>query len=219
MNLITGFPRSGLHRIAYNIYSMIVGEPVKIDELEQFYPLVSKGKCLLRDNKYVKSHASATDIDPNDFVIHTIRNPLDIIVSLDRFFPRIDLENAILYVTKGKRAMWIPKKYPLAVIGNWNDHVKLFLGRDPEKTLIVRYEDYGSKQMEDVAKFFSLSWNSEILEWNVIEHIKQEENRTGARMAHVGDGRIDKYKTVLSAAEVEKVITSCSEMMERMGYV
>jgi len=218
MNLITGFPRSGLHRIAYNVYSMIVGKPVRIDELEQFYPRVSKGRCLLRDNRFVKSHACAMDIDPDDVVIHTTRNPLDIVVSLDRFFPRIDLKNAILYVTKGKRAMWIPKKYPLAMIGNWNDHVKSFLGRNPEKTLIVRYEDYGNKQMENIAKFFGLVWQPEILEWNTIKHIKQEEKRTGAKMAHVGDGKIGKYKTILSVAEVEKVIISCSEMMERMGY-
>ncbi|NIM46507.1 MAG: hypothetical protein GTO54_12955 [Nitrososphaeria archaeon] len=217
MNLISGFPRSGLHRIAYNIYSMLVGTPVRIDRLHQLFPGLSE-KCVLTDHDYYKNHAKACDVPADVKSVYTVRNPLDVVVSVIWFFTdrKASLKQAMEYVVDGRRTRWKSDKLGFSRFGNWNDHVKGYVDRP--NTLIVRYEDYGCEQMEKISEFFGLEWRPEIIEWNTIEHLRQEEKRTGPKMPHVNDGIIGKYKKVLSKQQITIVLERCSEMMQYFGY-
>lgn len=214
---IAGFPRSGLHRICYNVYSMITRRPADLLEMKQLFSAGSKD--VLLEHGIYKEHGMAFDIPAADLVVYCVRNPLDVVASFLTWGKK-DFETVTkrcLYLDRKHNICWKQRYRGMRKVEPWKNHVLSYLNRDPQKTLIVKYEDFSEKQMVDVADFLGMNWSSDILEWNSIQNIKKQEIEFNL-IRHIGNGKIGKYEEALTPGQIEVVMGECSELMERLGY-
>ncbi|MCF2872366.1 sulfotransferase domain-containing protein [Octadecabacter sp. G9-8] len=199
----------------------------------------------LTEPLYCKAHDACVAADNGDWimapdvtrkVIYILRNPLDVVVSLAHHNQK-PLDNVIDNLgdpgTRAARQKASGQAPQLEqILGTWSDHVQSWTQNELFDTCVVRYEDlradpqgffgrittfldvpHDSTQLSDAIKHASF----DVLQTQERESGFRERPQNATRFFR--RGRVGDWKTVLSAAQIDRVIKDHLPVMQKFGYV
>lgn len=189
----------------------------------------------IHDINYPKTNGSP--LIPYDIiskVIYVVRNPLDIVSSLafhqncsaDTAIDQMLTENYVL----GASSHFQPKVPE--VIGPWSQHVSHWTTAKGFDCITLRYEDmqaipFGT--FSSLAEFLQLNFeppaiekaielsNFQILKNQEVHTVFSERNPQAQRFFR--QGNTGSWKKELSSKQVDRIVSSCHEMMAVHGYL
>ena len=195
---------------------------------------------------YVKTHdaafnvnTTATPMFPAEATfgaVYIIRNPLDVVVSLDNH-NAITIEEAVKCMNSTHYSLahsWKRLNNQLRQkLGNWSEHVQSWVERtDGINLLIIRYEDLlydGINTVTKLAQFANLPANSKLIADAVansaFENLKAQEQTTAFKEKPVGassffrEGKSGGWRKHLNDRQMQMIITKHSSVMHRFGYL
>jgi hypothetical protein len=195
---VVGYVRSGTNRGIQNVFSIFNHAPANPNNIGDYL------------RKYGKSHSGATGVLPDDNFIYAIRHPYDVAISMANFLP-LSIEQAI-DVIAGVREYFVfgaPVKDLVSHYNAW----------ESDKRLIVRYEDYSSGQIAQIAAHFGTNCDADqIFEWNNFDRIKAEQNTEALPYGYANVGTSGRGAAVLTQAQKDRIVRHCNSIMEIFKY-
>jgi hypothetical protein len=162
--------------------------------------------------------------------IYVVRNPLDVAISMANYFD-YTIDEAIAYMAEEMTGT--PNEVPHVpqIITSWSMHVSSWTADDASK-LILRYEDIlddPKKAFRKVESFLGLKKDPVRLK-NAIKHssfaqLKAQENKRGFLEKHENanaffrNGGKHQWKTKLTTEQVQKIVNTHYEQMQRFKYL
>jgi hypothetical protein len=140
--------------------------------------------------------------------VHVVRNPLDALSSL------------------------LETPFPKTVPPGFEERIDLlclyqrraldFMGRHPDISCCVRYEDVVSSPQEEIAKLFSFlgeHFHASVLTgFGSVERRRGIEDPKARAQTRINTGSIGRWKKDLSGRQVRMVRAKCAAIMKRSGY-
>ncbi|MBM3583729.1 MAG: sulfotransferase domain-containing protein [Alphaproteobacteria bacterium] len=190
------------------------------------------------DNVFVKTHNALVEdfgvpmisLDVTAGAIYVVRNPLDVVISYSHHLGwTIDQTIDLMAASAARTPSGL--KFVTEKICSWSVNVESWTTR-PNRTLhVVRYEDMHAEPIKTfgaIAGFLGLKPPRERLE-RAIRHssfkvLQEQEKRHGfierSPMAErfFRQGKAGQWRSVLSDAQVQRIITDHAGQMDRFGY-
>ncbi len=191
------------------------------------------------DSIFVKTHAALVpmagqppfDMTVSGGAVYIVRNPLDIAPSYARHLG-LGLDEIIEIMATPDHML--PRTQGLAefIQGGWSQNVASWTARPSPAIHVVRYEDMvvaTQASFAAICAFLHLETTRERLK-AALDHaalptltrLEGEQGfseRTTSQARFFGEGGVDAWKTALSPAQVERVVTRHRAQMARFGYV
>ena len=188
---------------------------------------------------FVKTHMAMVELggtplitlDLSAAAIYIVRNPLDVVISHSHHYGA-DLDTTIdLLASEG--TITNPSATHVAEYhGSWSEHVRSWTSRPSPGLHVVRYEDMLSapnKSFAAIDRFLQLSSPRDRLERAIrrssFKVLQEQEKRRGFReKTDVAErffraGKAGQWRTVLSRAQIDRVVDAHRDQMERFGYL
>lgn len=233
---VTGYPRSGNTWLA-RLLGDVLNSPV--GGMYYAKPLATEG--LQRPGRYYvrQLHLRPTQADkgkpvPNAWtlslpyldeikLLHVVRDPRDVIVSVFYYWQIETLQKAIDAVCYGLD--------PIKVHGPWGWALENWLAIPGVP--MVRYEDLTRNTrgvLQQTLDTLGVSYREDALDGAIERQAfaakKQQVERDGAsrpygrtiQLRHLRKGIVGDYKNHMTQAQIEQVWDTCHEAMERLGY-
>jgi aryl sulfotransferase len=167
--------------------------------------------------------------------IYVVRHPLDVAISCAHFFGA-DPDTIIERMGDDRYALSDSVRgfHPLLRqhLGRWCAHVLGWADETPFPTLMVRYEDMWRRPtatFSTVSRFLGWPDAPDAVERAVaacrFERLQEQERAHGFRENHSSAplffrrGRMEQWRGVLSAAQVDRVVRDHHAVMQRFGYL
>jgi hypothetical protein len=163
--------------------------------------------------------------------IYVIRNPLDMVPSLADHFG-IDFDQAIDMLANPDAGTANSISNAFEFYGTWSQHVRSWTGPENDSLMHMRYEDMGHKPGQTfrrAAKFLGLDPSKARLDkairFSSFKVLRGQEQRDGfrERSSHskrfFRTGKSGQWRTILSKAQIDRVVADHHEQMERFGYL
>lgn len=162
--------------------------------------------------------------------IYIVRNPLDVIVSMSRYF-NYSIDETINYMAEEMTGTPNEKENIPQVITSWSLHVNSWTQTD-EKCLVVRYEDLLDnplKAFRKVESFLKMKKDpgrlKNAIKNSSFEKLKAQEKKHGFVEKHeisnsfFRKGRKNQWKEMLTPLQIQKIIDQHGVQMQRFKYV
>jgi len=163
--------------------------------------------------------------------IYVVRNPLDVVLSLADHFG-IGIDEAIAFMANPEAGTENDAVNAYEHYGTWSQHVASWTREETPGLTWVRYEDMLDKPQKtfgEVARFLGLQPPrqrlAKAIKFSSFKVLRQQEDRSGfrERSAHSEHffrvGRAGQWRRQLTAEQVDAVVATQREQMERFGYL
>lgn len=163
--------------------------------------------------------------------IYVVRNPLDVAVSVARYFA-LSADEAIDFMAQQMTGTPMEHDHVPQLITSWSNHVESWTGVPDEKTLVLRYEDLVAKPVkafQKVVAFIGMPRDRARLDkavrFSSFRELRAQERRRGfverheAASSFFRAGRAHQWRDRLSDEQVARVVEDHREQMARYGYV
>ncbi|MDX1460472.1 MAG: sulfotransferase domain-containing protein [Xanthomonadales bacterium] len=163
--------------------------------------------------------------------IYIVRNPLDVCVSMARYFG-YTIDEAIDYM--GEEMTGTPNEphHVPQIISSWSSNVESWTAQADDSILVLRYEDLldqPQKWFRKVESFLHLRKNParlrKAIRFSSFEQLKAQEGKEGFVEKHENagaffrKGRKNQWRETLSPEQVERLKDDHREQMARFGYL
>jgi hypothetical protein len=238
---LTRFTVSDTHKPWYKAANG--GVPVDGYTQEQLAPLRPKAHHLMTqaypDSVFVKTHAANFEhcgvplITPEVTAgaIYIVRNPLDVVISMTHHYG-IDLDEAIERLGREQGGTAEGETNIPQFLSSWSTHVVSWTSKPNSQLHVVRYEDMLDKAFATfggVAQFLGLPPSKDRLQkairfssFNALKTLEKKHGfieRSEYAEAFFREGKKGQWRTLLTPAQVDAVVTRHREQMERFGYL
>ncbi len=163
--------------------------------------------------------------------IYVLRNPLDMVISLADHFG-LELDEAIDMLADPEAATGNTEQNAFEFYGTWSAHVQSWTRQEDSSLMHLRYEDMSAKpnqSFKKVANFLGLNPSKARLEkairFSSFKVLQGQEKRDGfrERSSHserfFRSGKAGQWRSVLSKAQVDRIVSDHHEVMGRFGYL
>lgn len=165
--------------------------------------------------------------------VYVVRNPLDVVISLQHHFGMKTVDDAILFMSQAGAGTKLTEQYVPEFYSTWSGHVESWTKQDNPKVLVLRYEDLLEEpvaQFGKLAQFLGIRAHAEKIERAValssFDTLKAQELEKGFRERAVKadtmffrEGRRDQWRDALSGDQVRRIVADHREQMLRFDYV
>jgi hypothetical protein len=162
--------------------------------------------------------------------IYVVRNPLDVAISYAHHLGA-SIEDAIGYMAKARAQVPASNNHVHELLGSWSEHVESWTAKPNAALHVVRYEDMLMKPQTafgGIVRFLGLQVPRERLERAIARSsfrvLQEQERRHGFKEKgekadrFFREGKSGKWRKILTAEQVERVISAHSQQMQRFGY-
>lgn len=191
------------------------------------------------DSVFVKTHhflgekdgVPLHNMDVTAGAIYIVRNPLDVVLSMEPHFG-ISLDEAIAVLADEGASTKPDKGHVPEYYASWSTNVKSWTQAPNPQLLVLRYEDMldkPRKSFKRVADFLGLKPTSDRLEraikFSSFKVLKTLEEKRGFKerpkesKAFFREGKRDQWRAKLTEAQVRRIIADHHEQMARFGYI
>ncbi len=231
----------GEHHLKY--YAAAKGGPVDPNDFTGISQLRARAQQILdasgKGVKFVKTHSAvrkvfgAPTINPavTAAAIYILRNPLDVVLSYADHYGMTHDATIDALADEG----WVingDHEGVFQFLGPWSIHVRSWTEAKGLKCLALRYEDLHQtpiKSFRSLTKFLNINADRAAIEKAAghasFKSLKSQEQQGGFiersphSQAFFRQGTSGGWRTVLSEAQVQRVIDSQGEVMARFGYL
>ena len=177
--------------------------------------------------------APAFDFEPDDRIIHIVRNPLDVVLS-NADFNDHDIERSIDLMGNSGTCVSAGTLGSIEVRGSWRENVESWLQPAPCPTLLVRYEDLVADTqawLRRMVDFIGLPVDEKRLrqavERSQFSRLQRQEQESGFSEAPAKtasgrffrEGRSGQWHTGLTPNQIRRLRDQGGEVMQRLGYL
>lgn len=184
---------------------------------------------------YTASGKPLIPVEITKAVVYFIRNPLDIITSFANHL-HASPDDTIRYMATQKYA-FCNKDYKLhnqleQKLLTWSNHVKSWVDESGLPVLVVRYEDmidHSFDIFKKIIRFLDMETTDEkidkAIQFSTFGILKQQEQKSGFKEkapdspSFFRKGKAGSWKEELNKKQVNSIIQSHKEVMERYGYL
>ena len=224
-------------------YEHVTGKPFDSfspEEIAALIPKVHRAYAQSRpDSVFVKTHNMFGKIHGVPLItpeftagaIYIVRNPLDVVISLsDHYGMPIDQGIEMMNDAEAYSAETASRLADF--LGSWSIHVTSWQAMDRSRMHVMRYEDMlykPEKSFGDLAKFLGLKPPKDRLKRAIkfssfdtsrkLEAEKGFNERSDKAEKFFRVGKAGQWKTVLTAPQVDKIVTAHHDVMETFGYL
>ncbi len=191
------------------------------------------------DSVFVKTHnflGECCDIplhtmDVTAGAVYVVRNPLDVVISMSDHFG-VDLDAAILRLGDKSAATETVDGHVAEFHSDWSTHVISWTGQNNPELHVMRYEDMLDRpnhSFRQLSAFLKLTPPNDRLhkavKFSSFETLRAQEQkfrfkeRSEYSSAFFRSGRKQQWRTVLSTAQIDKIVTDHGVQMARFGYL
>lgn len=157
-------------------------------------------------------------------IIHVIRDPRDVIVSVFYYWQIENLQSAVDAVCLGERD-------PIKVHGSWSWHVGTWLDLSVP---VVRYEDLSRDPRGELVRVLDTlhlpyrdNYLDPVVERQSFDRKREQIQEDGAtrpygrhiQLFHLRKGTVGDYREHLNRAQLEQVWETCGRVMRMCGYL
>ncbi|MDO8290802.1 MAG: sulfotransferase domain-containing protein [Parvibaculum sp.] len=225
-------------------FAALAGKPYEIltdQEIAQLRPRVHREFTRASsDSVFVKTHnylgewngQPLHNMDVTAGGIYILRNPLDVVLSLQNHFA-MTLDEAIDRLGLFGAGTETGGGHVPEVHSSWSHHVESWTAQANPQLLVLRYEDMLAQPQAvfgATARFLGLNPSQERLErairFSSFKVLKEQEEKSGfkerpknAKAAFFREGRAEQWREVLSPDQVRRIISDHRVQMERFNYV
>lgn len=226
-----------------DIFSELSGRPsveMELDEISILRPQVH-AQIAARSNgtRFVKTHNMAGSFDHHPLqnfsvtagVIHVVRNPMDVAISMTHHFG-LSLDEAIERLGNVNVATQNDALFVSQILGSWSSHTKSWADLATPPSLTLRYEDLlqnPGKQFSKIARFVGLGNDRARIERAVrhsaFKNLSAMEKKDGFKEASdkskrfFRNGRMSEWRDVLSRDQIGEIVERHREQMTRFKYL
>ncbi|MGV8997640.1 MAG: sulfotransferase domain-containing protein [Parvibaculaceae bacterium] len=241
---IDGLSRFCLGESAAGPFAARAGKPYETlsdEEVAKLRPLVHGDMTRASsDSVFVKTHnylgpwhdVPLHNMDVTAGGIYILRNPLDVVLSLQNHYD-VSLDEAIERLGTFAIQTTTGGGHVPEVHSSWSHHVESWTGEPNPQLLVLRYEDMLAEPQAAfgaTAQFLGLQPSQERLDrairFSSFKVLKEQEEKSGfierpknAKASFFREGRAEQWRDVLSPDQVRRIISDHREQMERFNYV
>ena len=163
--------------------------------------------------------------------IYIVRNPLDVVISLARYFD-MGINEAIDYMAEESTGTPNEKENVPQVISSWSIHVQSWTQEPRPEILVLRYEDMLGNPVKVFRKLVSFLGQprdperlKKAIRFSSFDQLRLQEARSGFIEKHENansffrQGRKNQWSSKLTDEQIRKVIDSQGEQMARFKYL
>ena len=163
--------------------------------------------------------------------IYIVRNPLDVVISLARYFD-FSIDEAIDYMAEEATGTANEKENVPQVISSWSIHVQSWTQEPRPEILVLRYEDMLGNPVKVFRKLVSFLGQprdperlKRAIRFSSFDQLKLQEKRSGFIEKHENantffrQGKKNQWSGKLTDEQVRKVIDSHGKQMARFKYL
>lgn len=191
------------------------------------------------DSVFVKTHnylgeccdVALHTMDVSAGAIYVVRNPLDVVISMTDHFG-VSLDDAIVRLADKTAATETTDAHAAEFHSGWSTHVESWTAQPNPSLHIMRYEDMldrPNRTFRQVAAFLGLTPPNDRLhkaiKFSSFETLKAQEKKSGFKersefsRAFFRTGRKQQWRSQLSPAQIDRIVTAHGEQMARFGYL
>ncbi len=219
--------------------------PVPLEDLTEQENYQLRGSALVWLNRgaaelplYLKTHCARVSLDKEaqmipialtESVLYMIRDPRDVLVS---FADHMDLSIEETIETMADPHRVINHMHVLQVVGSWSLNVQSWTRPIPTDRFILRYEDLlddADKWFRKILYFYKIKIDEHrfadaMLSTN-FRNLQAHEARTGyaskskKQATFFREGKSGGWQDVLTAAQVDRIVSDHGEVMKEYGYL
>jgi hypothetical protein len=163
--------------------------------------------------------------------IYIVRNPLDVAISLSHH-NKGTIDQAITYMNAKSAKSVNNERNVYEIYDTWSEHVASWTATPSPTLHVMRYEDMlanPQKSFASVVKFLGIEAPRQRIEKAIklssFTVLKEQERRQGFRERPDGvpaffrEGKAGQWKKILTAEQIDAIVTTHREQMARFGYV
>lgn len=163
--------------------------------------------------------------------IYVVRNPLDVAISLARYFA-LTLDEAIVFMGEEMTGTLNEAENVPQVISSWSLNVSSWTATPHPRFLVLRYEDLLEKPLKAFRKVVELiglprddARLKQAVRFSAFAQMQAQERSGGFLERHENAeqffraGRRDQWRQVLSADQVRRLVDQHGEQMSRFRYL
>jgi hypothetical protein len=188
---------------------------------------VKTHNCLVMDRGHVTVNFAATA-----GAVYIVRNPLDVAISYAHHAD-VPVDDTIEYMSMTDAETGGSDTAVYEVHGSWSQHVWSWTRNDNRALHVMRYEDMlaePKKTFAALARHLLIDCTPQQLESAIdrssFARLQSQEKEKGFRERHPNadgnffrDGRAGQWMSVLTPAQVERIVRDHGEQMQRFGYL
>jgi hypothetical protein len=187
---------------------------------------------------FVKTHMAAAELGGTPLItvsetiaaVYIVRNPLDVVISHSHHYGN-DLDRTIELLAAEDTITRASETHVPEFHSSWSAHVASWTSVPSPGLLVVRYEDLlttPNRSFAAIARFLRIDASHGRLE-RAIRHssfrvLQEQEKRHGFRERTETSerffraGKAGQWRSVLSTAQVERIVAQHGQQMDRFGY-
>ncbi|MDG4897855.1 sulfotransferase domain-containing protein [Mesorhizobium sp. WSM4976] len=164
--------------------------------------------------------------------VYIVRNPLDVVISLSHHRGKPIDETIDFMACEGMRTV-IGEKQVYEIWGSWSEHVHSWTRSPHPAIYVMRYEDMlaePAKTFGGLARHLKMNPSSaeldSALEMSSFESLQAQEKEEGFRERPEAatanffrSGKSDQWRDVLTASQIDQIVTKHAAQMKRFGYL
>jgi hypothetical protein len=214
-------------------------EEIPLERIAELRPKVHESLTRVHpDTVFVKTHNALIEdrgtgmitMEHTAGAIYVIRNPLDVVPSWANHYGT-SIDHAVEALNLSGHYAPSSKRHVYQVFGSWTEHVASWTAHPHPALHIMRYEDMAARPLETfgaVAAFLGLRPSRERLQRAIdnstFDELKKQESKNGFgersdnAESFFRKGQVGSWREVLTPEQVDRVIESNKEQMQRFGY-
>ena len=224
------------------LFNQIIGREIDAmtdSEIHPYRGAVQNHLAAGNESIFVKTHSALQYYEgrPLIYLEHTagavyiLRNPFDMVVSFSDHY-RISYDDAIEAIAAPSHRVQTTNQGIFQILAGWSNHYRTWFGVDNFHPLLLRYEDMVRnpiKTFGKFTKFLGLPKNPERLRRAIknssFDEVSSQETVTGFSERSRPDqkffrsGKVGGYKSILSEAQIAKIINAHGELLFEKGYI
>ncbi len=163
--------------------------------------------------------------------IYIVRNPLDVVLSTADHFG-LAVDDAINFMANEETGTPSNMENMVSFLGSWSNHVESWTGKPHKQVVVVRYEDMLDKPLKafgQVARLLGRGKDKNgikrAIQFSSFAELKKQEMDTGFIECSQNSkkffrkGRKNQWVDELSDAQVERIVESHRQQMQRFKYI
>ena len=192
-----------------------------------------------KDDTFVKTHNASVWFlgyplihqDLTAGAIYIVRNPLDVCISLTHHYG-CDIDTAINILADPTIGSMTNDKIVYEVHKTWTTHVDSWTSQARPGLAVLRYEDMLADPMRafgGLIQFLGINAPKARLQRAVerssFKSLREQEDKKGFKeksphaQKFFREGRAEQWREMLTPAQVEKIVSTHRDMMQRFGYL
>ena len=225
-----------------NLFKQIIGhelETMTDSEIHQYRGAVQNHLATGNETVFVKTHSALQNFEGRPLIhlehtagaVYVIRNPFDMVISFSDHY-QITHDDAIEAIAAPSHRVNTTSQGIFQILAGWSNHYRGWFGVNNFSPHLMRYEDMVRNPIKTFGRFnqfLGLPKNPERLR-RAIKHssfneVSKQEGVSGFSERSRPDqkffrsGKVGGYKSILSEAQVTKIINAHGDLLFEKGYI